>query len=310
MKNMLVGLLLAVSLVMVSADKVNNSNVKFSITPGEPAPHFSMADSNGGVKAAGSKTGKAVFLVMLQNDKPSRDVIPFLNDLAKTRADHVTVLGVAWKVSSMDKVKQMKKDLGVEFPMLFDPQNMSARFSVTTAPSGYLITGSRFNLAHYTSFDQKAILADIDKESARIDALHTNCKSVFYIPFIESTKPTVANKLGGKYFDAVHSGFKKAGFVDGPGDKARFVLRGSVAEFPATTGIWINVLDTLVNKTIYNQFLSYPTDEVVKMKSEGFSDALDQLILTTSQICDANKARPVPQNANPAPAPKPEPKKK
>ena len=243
--------------------------VMASVNSGDYAPNFSLSATDGKTVSLSEFRGKILYLTFIQpNCFPCQVEIPRMNEIAKTRGNQVSIIGVVNGPASQDQAQTLKDDLGIEFPLIFDQDGrISADYRIMMVPAGFLINERGKIVRRYTGFVENILVADLDSQIVRIEKLKTSC-SVFVAPFMDGSDAAASQKLGDLYSGLVAKHVSGQGFeIPKSKDDSRFVLNGSVQQNKNQTAISAYLDDMLSGKTIAVEDVTLPAGDFSKFES-------------------------------------------
>jgi peroxiredoxin len=243
--------------------------VMASVNTGDYAPNFSLPASDGKTVSLSEFRGRLLYVTFVQRDcYPCQLEVPKLNEIAKTRANELSVIGVMNGAVSQDMAQQMKQDLGIEFPLLYDQDGkIQADYHIMMVPAGFLINERGRIVKRYTGFVENILTADMEQQIARVDRLKSAC-SVFVAPFMDGSDEAAAQKLGESYQALIAKHISGQGFdAAKTKDDSRFVLNGAVQQAKNQTHVSAYLDDMMSGKTVAVEDVSLPSGDFSKFES-------------------------------------------
>jgi len=237
-----------------------------SARQGQYAPGFSLGSAEGLQVSLADFRGRLVYLTFVDlGCYPCRSEIPVLNEVARKYGDTLAVVGVALSAKSQAEAARAKKEMGIEFPLLFDPSgSVFKTFQVFNIPQGFLVSEKGLILKSYTGFMEDIFAEDVGRESERLLRLKKNC-AVFVPAFMDATEAAAAAKLGNFYQGLMAKSLKQNGYEPARSlAAARFVLNGLVWKENKLAGMSVYLDDNLVGKTVAVEDARFPADDFQK----------------------------------------------
>jgi peroxiredoxin len=237
-----------------------------SARQGQYAPDFSLASSDGSVVSLANFRGRLVYLTFVDPGCfPCRQEIPALNAVARKYTETLMVLGVSLSAKSQADAARAKKEMGIEFPLLFDPSgSVFKTYQVYAIPKGFLVSEKGAVIKIYTGFVEELFLKDVGRESERLARLKKNC-AVFLSPFLDATEAAAAGGLGNFYQGLMVKYLVQNGYAQaGSKAEARLVLNGLVWKENKLAGMTVYLDDNLTGKTVAVEDVRFPADDFQK----------------------------------------------
>jgi len=137
---LLLGALLGVLVFINHSDTIFHGERNLPPTVGSPAPDFELHTGDGqSIKIANLKGRAVVINFWATWCGPCREEMPLFQKYAQEQENRLTFLGVN-EQEGLEQVGQFTRDLGIQFPILFDLDgSVAGRYYVRSFPATFFV---------------------------------------------------------------------------------------------------------------------------------------------------------------------------